>query len=52
MLARFSDLVNSNICIKKTYWTKSNFISKCDFKSDKDKKKISLTSCEGIVNFH
>ena len=26
--ARFSDLVNSNICITKIYWTKSNFLSK------------------------
>ena len=30
---------------------KSNFPSKCDFKSDEDKKKHSFASCEGIVKF-
>ena len=33
-------------------WTKSNFPSKIDFKSDEDKKKYSLASCEGIIKFH
>ena len=45
---RLSDLLNSNICVTKIYWTKFNFLWKCDFKSDKDKTKQSLTSCDGI----
>ena len=48
---KFSDLVNSNICITKIFWTKSNFFSKCDFMSDEDKYKYSLAHREGIVKF-
>ena len=51
MLARFNDLVNLSIYITKMYRTKSNLPSKCDFKSDKDKKKHSLAPCEGIIKF-
>ena len=36
---RFSNLVDSNIYIRKIYWTKSNFLSKFNFKSDEDKKQ-------------
>ena len=41
-LARFSDLVNSNICI--------NFPSKGEFRSNQNKKH-SLATWEGIVKF-
>ena len=30
ILARFGDLVNSNICITKIHWNEFNFLSKCD----------------------
>ena len=43
-----SDLVKSNICIAKIYWTKSNIPLKCDFKSDEDNNKHSLAPCEVI----
>ena len=39
LFPRFSDLVNSNVCIKKIYLTKSNFYSKCDYKCDEDENK-------------
>ena len=51
LLVRFSDLVNSNICVTKMYWTKSNFLWKSYFKSDEDGYKHSLATCEGIVEF-
>ena len=41
----------SNICIKKIYFTKSNFPSKRDFKSDEDQNKHPLDICEEIVKF-
>ena len=47
---KFSNLINSNICKTNIYWNKSNFPSKSNFKSDEDKIKHSLSSCEGIVN--
>ena len=34
LVARFSDLTNSNICIPKIYWNKYYFPSKFDLKSD------------------
>ena len=40
LLARLSDLINSNIYISKIFWTKSKFPSKCDLKFDEDKKTI------------
>ena len=52
LLARFSDLVNSNICITKIDWTKSNFPSKRDFKCDEKIKKHSLASREEIGKLH
>ena len=51
LFGRFSDLVNSNICLTKIYWTKSNLPSKCDFKSDEDKNKHSLAPSEGTVKY-
>jgi len=50
LLARFGDLVNSNICITKIYWTKCNFPSKANSKSNEDKNQDSLASCEGWSN--
>ena len=43
--------MNSNICITKIYWTKFNFTSECDFKSDEDKNKHLLAPCERIIIF-
>ena len=51
LLARFSDLVISKICITKIDWIKPNFPSKCSFKSDEDKNKYSLISREESVKF-
>ena len=51
MLARFSDLGSSNICITKIYWTKSNFPANYDFKSEEDIDKHLLAPCEGIIRF-
>ena len=47
LLAKLRDLTNSNICITKIYLTKSSFPSK----SDENKNKHSLASCEGISKF-
>ena len=49
--ASFGGLVKSNICITNIYWTKFNFPSKVDFKSDEDKKKHSIPHREVIVKF-
>ena len=50
LLARFSDLINSNLCVTKIYWTKSSFPSKSDFKADEDKNKhLQTLPCKGIV---
>ena len=43
------------MCIEKVYWTKSNFPSKYDFKSDEDKKKTLARSlwrnCQILPHF-
>ena len=54
-LARYSDLINSNICITKTYWMKSNFPSKCVFMSDEEKKqtiaRFMWKNCQILPHF-
>ena len=47
----FGNFVNSNTYIANVYLTKSNLLSKCDFKSDEDKNKHWLALFDGIVEF-
>ena len=50
IIGKISDMVNSNICIAKICWTKSNFPSKFDFMSDEDKTSIRSLPVKVLSN--
>ena len=52
LLARFSGLENSNVCITQSIGLNPTFLYKCDLKSYDDRSKLWLALCEEIVQFH